>query len=78
MARSVVGAGTAGLRGVFVDANAISPATSRAVARMIEAAGASYVDGGIIGPPPVSAGSTRLYLSGRRRRNPGPVRRDQG
>jgi 3-hydroxyisobutyrate dehydrogenase-like beta-hydroxyacid dehydrogenase len=71
VARSVVGAaanpaGTAGLRGVFVDANAISPATSRAVARMIEAAGASYVDGGIIGPPPVSAGSTRLYLSGRR------------
>ena len=51
---------------MFVNANAISPATSRAVARMIEAAGASYVDGGIIGPPPVSAGSTRLYLSGRR------------
>lgn len=70
VARSVVGAADAarpaGFRGVFVDGNAISPATSRAVAGIIEAGGASYVDGGIIGPPPVSAGSTRLYLSGPR------------
>jgi hypothetical protein len=27
-------------------------------------AGARYVDGGIIGPPPVAAGTTRLYLAG--------------
>jgi hypothetical protein len=27
-------------------------------------AGATFVDGGIIGPPPVNAGTTRLYLSG--------------
>ena len=33
---------------------------------MIEDGGGSYVDGGIIGPPPVAAGSTRLYLSGPR------------
>ena len=26
--------------------------------------GARYVDGGIIGPPPVTAGTTRLYLAG--------------
>src|SRR6185437_13139469 len=31
-----------------------------------EAGGASYVDGGIVGPPPVVPGSTRLYLSGPR------------
>ena len=37
--------------GIFVDANAI--------ARL-----ARYVDGGIIGPPPRSSGTTRLYLSG--------------
>ncbi len=56
----------AGFRGVFVDANAISPATSRTVAGIIEAGGGSYVDGGIIGLPPTSAGATRLYLSGQR------------
>jgi 3-hydroxyisobutyrate dehydrogenase-like beta-hydroxyacid dehydrogenase len=50
--------------GVYVDANAVSPATSREVARIVAAGGASYVDGGIIGPPPVTAGETRLYLSG--------------
>jgi 3-hydroxyisobutyrate dehydrogenase-like beta-hydroxyacid dehydrogenase len=58
--------GAAGFRGVFVDANAISPDTSRRVAGIVEAGGASYVDGGIIGSPPTSAGDTRLYLSGPR------------
>jgi 3-hydroxyisobutyrate dehydrogenase-like beta-hydroxyacid dehydrogenase len=53
-----------GFTGLFVDANAISPATARAVALLVEGSGASYVDGGIIGPPPVIPGSTRLYLSG--------------
>ena len=32
----------------------------------MEAGGASYVDGGIIGPPPYADGTTRLYLSGAR------------
>jgi 3-hydroxyisobutyrate dehydrogenase-like beta-hydroxyacid dehydrogenase len=30
----------------------------------VAAGGASYVDGGIIGPPPARPGDTRLYLSG--------------
>jgi 3-hydroxyisobutyrate dehydrogenase-like beta-hydroxyacid dehydrogenase len=60
------GPGPAGFRGVFVDANAISPACARTVAGIVEAGGASYVDGGIIGLPPVAAGTTRLYLSGPR------------
>jgi 3-hydroxyisobutyrate dehydrogenase-like beta-hydroxyacid dehydrogenase len=51
-------------RGIFVDANAVAPATAREIARVIEAAGASFVDGGIIGPPPSAPGRTRLYLSG--------------
>jgi len=56
----------AGFGGVYVDANAISPATAREVAGIVEAGGASYVDGGIIGTPPVTPGFIRLYLSGSR------------
>ena len=56
----------AGFGGVYVDANAISPATAREVAGIVEAGGASYVDGGIIGTPPVAPGFIRLYLSGPR------------
>jgi 3-hydroxyisobutyrate dehydrogenase-like beta-hydroxyacid dehydrogenase len=52
--------------GVYLDANAVSPATARRVAAIAEAGGASYVDGGIIGPPPVSPDDARLYLSGAR------------
>jgi 3-hydroxyisobutyrate dehydrogenase-like beta-hydroxyacid dehydrogenase len=53
-------------RGVFVDANAISPGAARDVVAVIEAGGGTYVDGGIIGPPPREPGDTRLYLSGER------------
>lgn len=56
----------AGFRGIYVDANAVSPATSREVAKTVEAEGAEYVDGGIIGAPPRSPGDSRLYLSGPR------------
>jgi 3-hydroxyisobutyrate dehydrogenase-like beta-hydroxyacid dehydrogenase len=45
---------------IYVDANAIAPATARAIA----AGRARFVDGGIVGPPPARAGTTRLYLSG--------------
>jgi 3-hydroxyisobutyrate dehydrogenase-like beta-hydroxyacid dehydrogenase len=54
----------AGYGGVYVDANAVSVATAAQVASVVEAGGARYVDGGIIGPPPEAAGHTRLYLSG--------------
>jgi 3-hydroxyisobutyrate dehydrogenase-like beta-hydroxyacid dehydrogenase len=50
--------------GVYVDANAVSPATAREVAEVVEAGGAEFVDGGIVGPPPREPGTTRLYLSG--------------
>ncbi len=56
----------AGFGGLFVDANAIAPETAREVAAIAEAGGAGYVDGGIIGPPPLAPGNTRLYLSGPR------------
>lgn len=61
VARSVAGHG---FRKLYVDGNAVAPATSREIARIVEAAGATYVDGGIIGPPPDKPGTTRLYLSG--------------
>src|SRR5947207_3541605 len=47
--------------GIFVDANAISPARAREVA---QASGGDAVDGGIVGSPPREPGTTRLYLSG--------------
>jgi len=56
----------AGFRGLYLDANAISPATAGQVAAIVTAGGAGYVDGGIIGTPPVAPGFIRLYLSGAR------------
>jgi 3-hydroxyisobutyrate dehydrogenase-like beta-hydroxyacid dehydrogenase len=53
-----------GFRGIYVDANAIAPATSRRIGDIVGTAGATFVDGGIIGPPPTKPGTTRLYLSG--------------
>jgi 3-hydroxyisobutyrate dehydrogenase-like beta-hydroxyacid dehydrogenase len=50
--------------GVYIDANAVSPASARTMAALIENAGGTFVDGGIIGPPAVQPRSTRLYLSG--------------
>jgi 3-hydroxyisobutyrate dehydrogenase-like beta-hydroxyacid dehydrogenase len=46
--------------GIYVDANAIAPATARTIAGLHE----RFVDGGIVGPPPDRPGTTRLYLSG--------------
>jgi 3-hydroxyisobutyrate dehydrogenase-like beta-hydroxyacid dehydrogenase len=54
----------AGYTGCYVDANAISVATAEQVAAVVTAAGASYVDGGLIGQPPEASGHTRFYLSG--------------
>ena len=50
--------------GVYIDANAVSPATARTIAAIIEGAGGRFVDGGIVGPPPNKRGMARLYLSG--------------
>ena len=50
--------------GVYVDANAVSRATAEQIGDIVTQAGASFVDGGIIGAPVKQAGTTRLYLSG--------------
>jgi 3-hydroxyisobutyrate dehydrogenase-like beta-hydroxyacid dehydrogenase len=51
---------------VFVDCNAVNPATVRHIQAVVAATGAEFVDGGIIGFPPVPGTSTgpRLYVSG--------------
>lgn len=49
-----------GFAGTYVDANAISPATSRRIADQFD----RFVDGSVIGPPADAEGTTRLYLSG--------------
>lgn len=58
LAESVMAAGFAG---TYVDANAVSPATARAIEAVV---GSGFVDGGIIGPPALKQGTTRLYVSG--------------
>ncbi len=63
LARAV---GACGFDGIYIDANAVSAETTRAVGQVVEAAGASYVDAGIIGPPPIPGASVRLYLCGSR------------
>jgi 3-hydroxyisobutyrate dehydrogenase-like beta-hydroxyacid dehydrogenase len=55
---------TAGRYPAFADMNAIAPATSVAVGRLITGVGASYIDGGIIGLAPGKAAPPRLYVSG--------------
>jgi 3-hydroxyisobutyrate dehydrogenase-like beta-hydroxyacid dehydrogenase len=50
---------------VFVDCNAVSPATVERIAQVIEEAGAPFVDAGIIGPPPRPEGvQPSIYASG--------------
>ena len=51
-------------RGIYVDANAVAPHTVRRIGAIVAAAGATFVDGGIVGPPPAPGASTRLYLAG--------------
>jgi 3-hydroxyisobutyrate dehydrogenase-like beta-hydroxyacid dehydrogenase len=48
--------------GLYVDANAVSPATAATIAGEVD----EFVDGGIVGSPPRERGTTRLYLSGDR------------
>jgi 3-hydroxyisobutyrate dehydrogenase-like beta-hydroxyacid dehydrogenase len=53
-------------RPLLVDLNAVAPATVLDIAAAATAAGSELVDGSISGPPPWQAGTTRVYLSGRR------------
>lgn len=61
VAQTVAGYGFGGL---YIDGNAIAPERARRIAAIVEQAGATYVDGGIVGPPAWKPDSTFLYLSG--------------
>jgi 3-hydroxyisobutyrate dehydrogenase-like beta-hydroxyacid dehydrogenase len=66
IAESVISAMAAtGERPTFVDCNAIAPQTVARIAKRITAAGATFIDAGIIGSPPKPGGhSTRFHCSG--------------
>jgi 3-hydroxyisobutyrate dehydrogenase-like beta-hydroxyacid dehydrogenase len=56
---------TAAKKPIYVDCNAVNPATVLRIARTIEEAGATFVDGGIIGGPPAPGSKgTKIYVSG--------------
>jgi putative dehydrogenase len=57
--------GAAARRPLFVDCNAISPATTTVIADVMQAADVAFADGGIIGlPPQQGMPGPRLYVSG--------------
>jgi 3-hydroxyisobutyrate dehydrogenase-like beta-hydroxyacid dehydrogenase len=50
---------------VFVDCNALDPATVLRIARVVQETGATFVDGGIVGGPPKAGyNGPKIYLSG--------------
>jgi 3-hydroxyisobutyrate dehydrogenase-like beta-hydroxyacid dehydrogenase len=53
-----------GFGGIYVDANAVAPTTTRALGAVVEQASGRFVDGDLIGGPVRPGGTTRLYLSG--------------
>ena len=53
-----------GYSGLYIDANAISPERAKRIGQAMEAGGAAFVDGGIIGGPAWQPNRTWLYLSG--------------
>jgi 3-hydroxyisobutyrate dehydrogenase-like beta-hydroxyacid dehydrogenase len=55
-----------GFKGLYVDANATSPAAAEWIRGIVTEAGARFVDASIAGPPPLRPGTTRLFLSGPR------------
>jgi 3-hydroxyisobutyrate dehydrogenase-like beta-hydroxyacid dehydrogenase len=56
-----VAASVSGTPALVIDANAVSPSTATEIGRVING---RSVDGAIVGPPPRTPGTTRIYLSG--------------
>ncbi|MHA1108736.1 MAG: DUF1932 domain-containing protein [Alphaproteobacteria bacterium] len=48
----------------YAECNAVAPDTAREMQRVIEGAGAIYIDGGIVGSPPGKSVPTRFFMSG--------------
>ncbi|HEX7967434.1 MAG TPA: DUF1932 domain-containing protein [Stellaceae bacterium] len=49
---------------IYVDCNAVAPATAERIGGLVAATGCRYVDAAIIGPPPAGAARTMFYASG--------------
>ena len=49
---------------LYVDCNAVSPQTVNAIGQVVEAAGAPFVDAGIVGGPPSPGYTPVIYASG--------------
>ena len=62
-----------GFSGLYLDANAISPERAMRIGQRVEAGGAAFVDGGIIGGPAWQPNRTWLYLSGEGAQNAVPL-----
>jgi 3-hydroxyisobutyrate dehydrogenase-like beta-hydroxyacid dehydrogenase len=54
----------AGRKTVYVDCNAVSPQTADRIGEVLADTGCTYVDAGIVGPPPSATGRTIFYASG--------------
>lgn len=52
--------------GIYLEANAIAPQRAVRLGQAMTAAGVTFVDGGVIGGPAWTPGTTHLYLSGPR------------
>lgn len=63
-----------GYRGLYVEANAISPVRFRRISDTLSAGGATVLDAAIIGLPPTVHSGARLYLAGQ----PTPARKVAG
>jgi 3-hydroxyisobutyrate dehydrogenase-like beta-hydroxyacid dehydrogenase len=53
-------------KGLYIDANAISPGRAKRIDQTMREAGADFVDGAIFGGPAWKPGKTWLHLSGKR------------
>ncbi|MEV6669924.1 DUF1932 domain-containing protein [Streptomyces sp. NPDC051162] len=49
---------------IYVDGNAVSPATMANISAIVQRSGATVVDGSVVGSPPSDSKNARLYLSG--------------
>ena len=54
-----------GFRGIYLDANAISPQRAVRLSQVMEVNNIHFIDGGIIGGPARKPGETWLYLAGK-------------
>ena len=78
LARAVAACPVAAKERLYVDCNAVAPATAQAIGRIVSDAGFSFVDGGIVGRPPVSHRRQRGSMSAGRKPRASPSWKTNG